>query len=282
MQWTIVADSGCDLLPAQLAPNISYRRVPLTIQFGMDSWIDVPTMDASRLLDAMEAYKGKSSSACPSVDVWESEFSAEGCVIAITITGGMSGSYNSAVCARDMIWEKQPDKPIFVLDSRSAGPELALLVMKACALIQQGLDFEAVVERLKAYHQHTHLLFMLEHVDNFVKNGRLNKLVGATIGVLGIRIVGCASEQGTLQPLHKQRSLSKCHALFVDEMEARGYAGGELAITHVGGPEGANKLLAAVRKRWPDAPCRFLSASGLCSYYGERNGLLLAFEDKDA
>ena len=227
----------------------------------------------------MEAYKGKSSSACPSPETWARAFSEGDHVIAITITGGLSGSYNSALLGRDLLWEKQPHKPVYVLDSRSAGAEIALLVFRACELIARGLPFEQVTQQLWLYHQHTHLLFLLEHVDNFVKNGRLNKLVAATIGMLGVRILGCASEHGTLQPLMKPRGAARGLDLLVRELERAGYAGGQLAITHVQNEEGAARLAGLIREVWPGAPCLLLPASGLCSYYGEKHGLIVGFED---
>lgn len=279
MQWTIVADSGCDRIPAELAPNIRFRRVPLTILLGDDEWVDTPDMNTAAFVDAMQAHKGKSSSACPAPEVWEHEFLSEGNVIAITITGGLSGSFNSAIVGRDMVWEQHPGKPIYVLDSRSAGAEMSLLVDKAVELIGRGLDFDTVTRELWTYHQHTHLLFMLDQVDNLVKNGRLNKLVGAAIGVLGIRIVGVASEHGTLQPLNKLRSLQKCYNIMVEEMEARGYAGGAFTITHIQNEAGAKRLADLILARWPNARCSLLPASGLCSYYAENQGLLLGFED---
>lgn len=282
MEWIIVTDSGCDLLPGDLAPNVRLRRVPLSILLGEEEWVDGPEMDRARFLAAMEAHKGKSSSACPSPETWARAFSEGDNVIAITITGGLSGSYNSAVLGRDMLWEKQPHKPIYVLDSRSAGAEIALLVFRACELIAQGLPFEQVTQQLWLYHQHTHLLFLLEHVDNFVKNGRINKLVAATIGMLGVRILGCASEHGTLQPLMKPRGAAHGLELLARELEHAGYAGGPLAITHVQNEEGASRLMELVRQTWPDAPCRLLPASGLCSYYGEKHGLIVGFEDGQA
>ena len=62
MEWIIVTDSGCDLLPGELAPNVHLRRVPLSILLGEEEWVDGADMDRERFLTAMEAYKGKSSS----------------------------------------------------------------------------------------------------------------------------------------------------------------------------------------------------------------------------
>ena len=55
MEWIIVTDSGCDLLPGDLAPNVRLRRVPLSILLGEEEWVDGPEMDRTRFLAAMEA-----------------------------------------------------------------------------------------------------------------------------------------------------------------------------------------------------------------------------------
>ena len=83
MEWIIVTDSGCDLLPGDLAPNVRLRRVPLSILLGEEEWVDGPEMDRARFLAAMEAHKGKSSSACPSPETWARAFSEGDNVIAI-------------------------------------------------------------------------------------------------------------------------------------------------------------------------------------------------------
>ena len=56
-----------------------------------------------------------------------------------------------------MVLEEQPDKKIAVIDSRSAGSELVLLVKKICELIESGAEFETVVEKAELYSRHTHV-----------------------------------------------------------------------------------------------------------------------------
>ena len=90
-----------------------------------------------------------------------------------------------------------------MIDSLSAGGEVDLLVEKLYNLIDQGLSFEEVVEAITAYQEKTKLLFVLSRVDNLVKNGRLSKLIGTVVGLLNIRMVGEASETGTLELLQK-------------------------------------------------------------------------------
>lgn len=65
MEWIIVTDSGCDLLPGELAPNVHLRRVPLSILLGEEEWVDGADMDRERFLTAMEAYKGQEQLGLP-------------------------------------------------------------------------------------------------------------------------------------------------------------------------------------------------------------------------
>ena len=79
-----------------------------------------------------------------------------------------------------------------------------------------------------------------------------------------------------------KRSLQQMKERLAQELGRAGYAGGPLAITHVHNEEGAARLVELVRQTWPGAPCRLLPASGLCSYYGEKHGLIVGFEDGQA
>ena len=156
---------GCDLLPCELAPGVRLRRVPLSILLGEEEWVDGPELDRERFLAAMEAHRGRSSSPVPPLKPGRRRSPG---------TAPSSPSPSRAGCREATTprcsaatWSGAPArKPIYVLDSRSAGAEITLLVRKACELIAQGLDFEEVTKRLWLYHQHTHLLFLLEHVDN--------------------------------------------------------------------------------------------------------------------
>ncbi|MGZ7254051.1 DegV family protein, partial [Streptococcus pyogenes] len=80
--------------------------------------------------------------------------------------------------------EDYPNANIHVIDSLSASGEVDLIVLELERLINLGLSFEEVVERITAYQEKTRLIFVLAKVDNLVKNGRLNKLVGKVVGLL--------------------------------------------------------------------------------------------------
>lgn len=206
MKWKIIADSGCDYRSLDnLAPDTEFVSVPLTIQVGETIYRDDAQLNIDQMMEEMYATTTASKSACPSPDDYMKSFEGADNIVVVTITGTLSGSYNSAEIAKKIYLEEHPDTKIHVIDSLSAGGEVDLLVRKLNRLVAEGLDFNQVLDAITAYQSKTKLLFVLAKVDNLVKNGRLSKLVGTVVGLLNIRMVGEASMTGTLELLQKAR-----------------------------------------------------------------------------
>ena len=139
-----------------------------------------------------------------------------------------------------------------------------------------GPRFSKEVEDYKV--NHTDLVFVLHSVDNLVRNGRLNKIVGSAINILGIKIVGRASVEGTLEPFSKVRALSKVYKCFLSEMDQKGYNGGKVLISHANNEKDALELEKLILEKYSDAQIEIVKAKGLVSYYAEEKGILMAFE----
>lgn len=155
---------------------------------------------------------------------------------------------------------------------------MALIVKKLAQLIREGLSFEQIQEQIHAYMHKTHLLFMLESVENLAKNGRVSPLIAKAVGILGIRIVGKASDSGTLQQLHKCRGERKALDTLLKEMENYGFQGGNVDITHCLNPSCAENAAAMIRQRYPDAQITIRPSAGLCSFYAEKGSIMVGFE----
>ena len=279
MSWKIVADSGCDLKKIDhLAAGTEFERVPLTIQIGSEVFKDDDGLDIEDMMAKMYATPSSASSSCPSPDAFLQAYSGADNIIAITITGSLSGSQNSARLAKELLLEQNPKAKIHVIDSLSAGGEIDLIVLELNRLIAQGLSFEEVVERITAYQDRTRLLFVLAKVDNLVKNGRLSKLVSKVIGFLNIRMVGRASQEGKLELLQKSRGQKKSAEAVFDEMLKSGYEGGRVMIAHARNEKICRQVSEAVRSRFPEAEIQYQAASGLCSFYAEEGGILVGYE----
>ena len=274
-QVRLVADSSCDLLTLS---GMDFVSVPLTIRTETEEFRDDAALDVDGMVRALRDTNGRSYSACPNVADWEEAFGERGDVIAFTITSGLSGSYGVACAAKESCEERDPSRRIQVFDSLSAGPEIALLIEKAAAELRAGADFDAVCNVLKSYQRQTHLLFALESMHNLAQNGRISKLTAAVAGILGIRAVGQASAEGTLEMLGKCRGVRKARQFMLSEMVELGYKGGKVRIGHCQNAALALELCTEIQQRFPEADVRSYPLRGLCSYYAERGGIMLGFE----
>ncbi|HEL9598198.1 TPA: DegV family protein [Streptococcus suis] len=278
-KWKIVADSGCDYRQLNnLAPDTEFVSVPLTIQIGADTFVDQADLDIDKMMEVMYASSEAASSACPSPQAYQTAFEGAENVVVITLTGGLSGSFNAARVARDMFVEEHPEVNIHLIDSLSAGGEMDLIVDEINRLISTGLEFDELVQAITAYQENSKLLFVLAKVDNLVKNGRLSKLLGTVVGLLNIRMVGEASSEGKLELLQKARGHKKSVITAFEEMKKAGYNGGRIVMAHRNNAKFFQQFSELVKASFPNAVIEEVPTSGLCSFYAEEGGLLMGYE----
>lgn len=276
MAIKIVTDSSANLFSF---PGVTLESVPMRICNDQKEYVDNQQLDVDGMVDDLLEYKGKTTTACPAIGDWMDAFRDGDEIFAITITSGLSGSYNAAMAAADQIKAEQPGKKIYVIDSLSAGPELVLLVEKIKEYIQENLSFEEICEKMASYQQRTHLVFSLESVENFARNGRINPALAKIIGLLGIRLVGRASAQGTLEMLHKCKGEKKALATLWEEMKAHGFVGGKVRIAHCNNPGAVDALVQTIRSHFPQCDVSHQRCNGLCSFYAQSGGLLVGFDE---
>lgn len=224
---------------------------------------------------------GKESSTvflCPNVDEWEKAFDDADGVFCVTITSNLSGSYNAASVAAKEYTEKHPNRKAHVVDTLSTGPESALIIEKLRELILSFKDFETIKKDIAAYCRRTHLIFSLESLQNLKNNGRVSAVTAKVAGIFGIRVVGQASLEGTLEVTDKAPGRAGAIKAIVKNMKKNGYAGGKIRIHHCCNSEAAQTLKKKILKEFPAALIEIGKTGGLCSYYAERGGLLVGFE----
>lgn len=271
----IIADSSANLFQADCA---DFMPVPLKILAGEEEYVDNEALDVASMLTDLREYKGRSSTACPSVGDWLQAFGDAEAVYGVSLTSHLSGCYNAACIAAEEYMEEHPDRRVFILDSLSTGPELELLIEKYRELIETGCTFEEIQERILEYLKQTHLLFSLESLSNFAKNGRVSPALAAAANLLGIRIVGRASDVGDLEPLHKCRGEKRAIGQLWECMQQSGYKGGKVRIRHSDNRNAAEILAGNIQNCFPGADIKIGVNRGLCSYYAERGGILVGFE----
>ena len=278
MNYKIVADSSADLLAL---PGASFASVPLTIVTTEKQYTDDETLDVSAMLADLAAYHGKSGSACPNPDAWMDAFDDADGVFCIPITKNLSGSHSAALIAAKQYTEAHPDRRVYVVDTCSTGAEDRLIAEKLRALIQAGMAFDDIVAEIEAYQRRTHLIFALESMRNLANNGRVSPLVAKVAGVLGIRVIGKASDEGTLEITNKSRGEKRALADIFENMMQNDYNGDKVYIHHCENPASAAALRELILTRFPEATVLLGTTRGLCSFYAERGGLMIGYESHD-
>jgi DegV family protein with EDD domain len=271
----IAADSSANVL--QLS-KVAFAAAPLKVIADEREFVDDAALDTSAMVQWFETYKGKSKTSCPNPGDWLEAFGDADDVFCVTITSGLSGSYNSACVAKQLYESEHTGKRVHVIDSLSAGPELVLIIEKLEELIAQGLDFEEICQQIQAYQKKCGLLFMLKSLKNFAANGRVSPAVAKIAGVLGICIVGKASDEGTLEPTNKCRGESKSLAAIVQHLKEAGLHKGKVRLAHCMNEGAAQELKRQILAVMQEVDVQIHACRGLCSYYAEKGGLLVGYE----
>ena len=269
----IILDSSANMATA---PHVA--SVPLKIITDRKEYVDDAKLNPTEMVWQLQTYNGPSSTACPSPQDWLEAFDDKPYVFCIAITSGLSGSCNAANIAKADYEQEFPDRKVCVIDSLSTGGEMELIAEKIQEWIDGELSFEEICEKVKAYQQTTGLLFMLGSMQNLANNGRVSKLTAKAAGLLGIRVVGKASNVGTLEPLEKCRGEKKALTALLTIMTSLGYEGGKVRISHCLNENAAQQLCDSIHALYPQADVQIRPTGGLCSFYAEKGGMIIGFE----
>lgn len=275
MKRKIVADSSCDIWELN---GVDFAVAPITISTDNKHYVDNQELDVHLMSEELAKYKGVSHTACPSVGSWLDCYEGYDEVFVVTLTGAMSGTYNSAMTAKGIYEEENENVKVHVFDSLSTGPEMRLLIEKLKEMIEEDLPFEEIVEKGQDYLNHTRLFFALKSLHNFAMNGRVSKTVASAIGVLNISIFATASEEGTIQQISKCRGEKKVVKSMIEHLENAGYHGGKVRISHADNLKLAHSVRDKILELYPHADIIVYPMGGLCTYYAEIGGLLVGCE----
>ena len=278
MTWHIVSDTSCDLYTLEGGEGIfDFATIPFTIRIGGKEYIDDENMPVDEMLTANESHSEMAQTACPSPEDWRAKFAAPGPVLAFTISSALSGSYNSACTAKNMLQEDDPSKQIAVIDSRATGPEVAMLVLKARELILEGKTFDEIEKALTREAEKIHTIFALASYHNLIKAGRVNRLIGLIAGKLGFWGIGIGSDAGEIAIRGKARGDKSMIRFMVEEVRKVGIAGKEIRISHCRNEKDAQEMKNQLESQFPGVKVVLMETRGLDSFYAERRGLIVGF-----
>lgn len=260
-------------------PDHNVEVVPLTISFGGKDYIDDQNLNIREFLNDMNQNQVAGKTTCPSIQAWLNALEGTEKAIIITMTSGMSGTFSSALQAKTMYEEKHPTSQIIVVDSRSAGPELTIVLHGIEKMIQGDIRFVDLEEVIAKFRMRTHLLFILQSLHNLSLNGRVSPVVAKVAGLLKINLIGTASKEGKLEPLTKARGMKKAMRELLKYMKDDNYHGGEVIIDHCENEKDAEIIKDKILAEYPDAQVTIRPMRGLCSFYAEEGGIMVGFHE---
>lgn len=285
MTYKIIGDSCLDLTD-ELKKDSRFRMIPLTLQVGTATVVDDETFDQKKFIDMVKACPECPKTACPSPETFKEAYEAadaEG-VFVITLSGHLSGSYNSAALAKKLYEEEQAEKgeqaqkkQVAVIDSLSASSgelNIGLFIQSLC---EAGLEFSQVLEKALGFRDRMHTYFVLESLDTLRKNGRLSGLQAFFATALNIKPV-MGADSGVIIKLDQARGINKALQRMCDiAVKEAGDTKDKMAVVcHVNNAERAEYTRAELMKRGQFKDVLITTAAGVATVYANDGGIILA------
>ena len=214
MSVKIITDSASDVL-TPYHPAVSV--LPMTITFGDQQYRDKEELSHQRFYELLiESEQLPSTSQIGPAqfeEAFQAQVDAGHSVVAVILSGKLSGTYQSACIAA----EEFPQK-VFVVDSENAALGEGILVQRAAQLVDQGLEAPEIAQRLGDEKKDIRLIALLDTLEYLKRGGRISKSVAAIGGLLSIKPV-IAVQNGEVCMLGKARGSKNGNNLLVQEIQ---------------------------------------------------------------
>lgn len=276
MKYKIIVDSSSNLHPGYITdPEVGFDVAPLTVIVDNKQYIDDGHCSIDEMLKKVMQSKSVSSSSCPSPNDFLSRMTGADKYIIITIAQKLSGSYNSANIAKNLY--SNPED-VFIIDSKLVAGTMELMTNEAYSLIKANKSFEEIQKELTKYRDQMKLLFILSHFDVFIKNGRINKIIGFIASTLHIKPV-LYGVDGEIKIKDKCRTIKKAIEKLIDDISefTSTTLHKKCIISHTQASEDADKVKQAIENRYQFDSVTIRENQALCSYYAMPGGLIVCF-----
>lgn len=272
----LIADSCADFTSEKKAWT-QVRQVPLTLTVGGEDVLDDESFCQKTFLEKMRKAPECPRSACPSPESYMREFEGADEIFVVTLSQHLSGSYQSAMLAKQMYQEEHPEVKIEVVDSWSASVGESIIVLKLRSLFDK-YEFEEIVKRITAFRNGSQTKFVLEDLDVFIKNGRLTHVQAILCNALNIKPL-LAGKEGQIVKLDQARGVERTIKKLVDSVVAdvKEATTRTLAIAHCNHPARAEEVKRMILSRVPFKECMIVNTGGVSTMYANEGGIIVAY-----
>lgn len=247
----IITDTACDL-PVKFLQEKGISVVPMTINFPDHSYrdgIDITPGEFYRLYASSVKIPSTAQPTPGAVfEVLREVIERGDEALMITISTGMSGTYENACIARKEFAKKDR---IAIFDSKKASMGQGLLVMEAFEMAQAGLDLKETVRRLERIRDRMYSVFTLQTLEYLQKGGRVGKMQAVAGDVLNIKVILEINEEGYIVQREKARGRRRAieRILEIMEKEGKDLSAQRIGVSHSQSEEEAAAIANEIKER---------------------------------
>ena len=245
----IVTDSTADLPPA-LIVELGITVVPLEVNFADRSYRDGVDLTPAEFYTKLQASPTTPTTSQPSVGAFVEAYEAlardaDG-ILSIHLSSALSGTYNSAMLARETLGERCP---VEVIDSRQASLGMGLIVISCARLARQGASLAELADHARRLIPMTHTLFLVETLEYLQRGGRIGRAAAFLGTLLSVRPL-LLIEDGAVKPVERVRTRGKGVDRLIQSAESYGKIE-SVAILQATTPEDVEPMVARLAARVP-------------------------------
>lgn len=248
----VVTDSTADL-DAQLAQEYNITVVPLNVHFPDEQYKDGIDLDSATFFTKLKASSIPPRTSQPSPGdfhkVYKSLFSAgyHG-IISIHISKELSGTWQSACIAKDML----PEQNIHIINSKTASMGIGLIVLNTARKLGQGASLDQAVSYAEELVHGQRVMFGVDSLEYLHRSGRIGRAAKLIGGLLNVKPILCVDSDGFVAPLGKIRGKNKFVPFLIQEAEKflSGFSGPvDVAVVDAQDSELAQELSAKIQEK---------------------------------
>jgi len=217
----IIADSGCDL-ERSYAEELGVYIIPMIVYFDDEFYYDRVTITTEEFYEKLKTFKGlpKTTQITPARFIEEfKKFLDDGYhIIYISFSSGLSGTYQSALVAREELGEENID----VIDSKGASVGYGLMVREAALMLKEGKTREEIIDRITFMRDRMEYIFAVGNLEMLKRGGRISSSKALIGNLLNIKPI-LQFDNGYIVPYDKVRGEKAIIKKMIETMQERGY-----------------------------------------------------------
>jgi DegV family protein with EDD domain len=267
MSAVAVVTDSTHYLPRQLVAEHGIEEVSLYVTLDGDQRRELDIADYADFYATLRAGTSMPTTSQPSIGdflaAYEPLAAAGRDIVSMHISGGISGTVESARQAATQITESHPGRRVEVVDTRLVAGALAAAVLGTAVVAGSGADVDAVAARAREASREMSLMFALDTLEFLRRGGRIGGAQAWVGGALKVKpILTLSDDTGTLEPIERVRTASRAFARLQRELADRLDAGADgWVVQHIQAPGDAARLVEHGRELFGTEPA-FVSEIG--------------------